>query len=77
MKTVSATGSVSPAIVAWQSLADDPLLTVRDLAERLGADVSTIRRWVSQGKLSAFRVGGKLRIRTSTALRFMGEGDHA
>lgn len=74
--TVSVPIQASGTIRAWQALADDPLLTVRELAERLGADVSTIRRWIAQGKLPAHRIGGKLKTRTSTALRFAGEDSH-
>jgi excisionase family DNA binding protein len=73
MKAVKGTGSVSPTIVAWQSLSDDPLLDVRQIAEQLNVDVSTVRRWITTKKLLAHRIAGKLRVRTSTALRFAGE----
>ena len=65
--------STSPTIRAWQSLSADPLLSVRELAEKLDADQSTVRRWISSGKLPAHRIGGKLKTRTSVALRFAGE----
>ena len=71
---IRGTGTLSPTIQVWASLADDPLLTVRELAERLGADQSTIRRWIHSGKLKAHKIGGKLKSRTSVALQFMGEG---
>jgi excisionase family DNA binding protein len=68
----------SGTIRAWASLQDDPLLTVRQLVERLGADESTIRRWIHSGKLHAHKVGGLYKCRTSVALEFMGEtGDGA
>jgi excisionase family DNA binding protein len=73
MKTVKATGTVSPAIAAWQSLADDPLRTVREIATAFSADRSTIRRWIKIGKLPCVRVGGQIRIRQSQALRFIRE----
>jgi excisionase family DNA binding protein len=74
---IKGTGTVSPTIHAWQSLAADPLLDVRQIATMLNCDVSTVRRWISSGKLPAFRVaGGKYKLRTSVALAFMGEGSH-
>jgi excisionase family DNA binding protein len=73
MKTVKATGTVSPAIVVWQSLADDPLRTVREIATAFSADVSTVRRWIKLKKLPCVRVGGQIRIRQSQALQFIRE----
>jgi excisionase family DNA binding protein len=73
MKTFNATGTASPAIVAWQSLADDPLRTVREIATAFSADRSTVRRWIKLKKLSCVRVGGQIRIRQSQALRFIRE----
>ncbi len=35
-------------------------LTLSDAAEWLSLDEKTLRRWVSQGRLTAFRVGPKL-----------------
>lgn len=44
------------------------LLTVRDVAERLRSNPETVRRWVRQGVLRAFRPGGtKLGYRISEA----------
>lgn len=73
MKAVKGTGSVSPVVVAWQSLADDPLRTVREIAIVLGAHPCTVRRWLKLNKLSCVRVGGQIRIRQSQALRFIRE----
>ncbi len=35
-------------------------LTLSDAAEWLSLDEKTLRRWVSQGRLTAYRVGPKL-----------------
>jgi excisionase family DNA binding protein len=70
---IRGTGTLSPTIRVWASLTDDPLLTVAELSARLGAHESTVRRWIHSGKLKAHKIGGKLRVRTSTALRFAGE----
>lgn len=40
-----------------------PLISQADAAERLGVDVSTIRRWIAAGKIRAFRVGNRKTIR--------------
>ncbi|HEY3813484.1 MAG TPA: helix-turn-helix domain-containing protein [Caulobacteraceae bacterium] len=38
------------------------LLTVAQLAERLGTCTRTIRRWISDGKLHAHRFGRQVRV---------------
>jgi excisionase family DNA binding protein len=58
---------------AWQSLADDPLLTVKQVAAAFSADRSTVRRWIKFKKLPCVRVGGQIRIRQSQALGFIRE----
>ena len=41
-----------------------PLITVRDVADRLGVAPSTVLRWVRRGELQAIRLpGGRLRFR--------------
>jgi len=47
--------------------ADDPLITTRDVAQRLGVSPRTIARWVADGVLvPAFTtVGGQFRFRWS------------
>ena len=70
-------GNVSSTVAAWGSLQTDPLLTVAQISERLSVDVSTTRRWLHSGKLPSHRVGGKLRVRASALLKFVGEdGGH-
>jgi excisionase family DNA binding protein len=77
MRTVQATGTVSPVIVAWQSLSADPLVSVRECAATFAVDPSTIRRWVKLRKLRAVKVGGQLRVRQSQVLGLMQEmGEH-
>ena len=73
MRTVQATGSMSPVIIAWQSLSADPLVSVRECAATFAVDPSTIRRWVKLRKLRAVKVGGCLRMRQSEILGLMRE----
>jgi excisionase family DNA binding protein len=37
-----------------------PHPTQKQAAEFIGVDVKTIRRWISQGRLTAYRVGPRL-----------------
>ncbi|MBV8717820.1 MAG: helix-turn-helix domain-containing protein [Chloroflexi bacterium] len=49
-------------------MADDPLLTVNEVAERLKLNPKTIRRWIQSGKLHAIGLGSDragYRIRAS------------
>lgn len=73
---VKGRGSTSPVIRAWGSLEVDPLLDVRQIAQQLNVDTSTVRRWIAAKKLPAHRIGGRLKTRTSVALRFAGEDSH-
>jgi excisionase family DNA binding protein len=42
------------------------LITPSQAAKLLGVHISTVRRWITQGKLPAYRVGGRgIRIRSS------------
>lgn len=43
------------------------LITQAQAAEELCVDVSTIRRWIAAGKLTAFRVGNARTIRIDRA----------
>jgi excisionase family DNA binding protein len=39
-------------------MSEQRLLTVREVAERLRSSPETVRRWLRQGKLRGFRLGG-------------------
>lgn len=43
------------------------LLTQQQVAEELCVDVSTVRRWIANGKLQAYRVGNSRTIRVERA----------
>jgi excisionase family DNA binding protein len=40
-----------------------PLLTIDEVRSRLNVSISTVRRLVRDGKLRAYRVGGRLRFK--------------
>ncbi|TEU10579.1 MAG: DNA-binding protein [Anaerolineales bacterium] len=46
-------------------------LTTRDVAERLGVNVSTVRRLIRRGELQARQVRGVYRIKLGEFERFM------
>ncbi|MBD0273395.1 MAG: helix-turn-helix domain-containing protein [Acetobacteraceae bacterium] len=46
-------------------MADDPLLTDDDVAERLGVSPRTVRRWRRKGLLPFVKAAGTVRIRQS------------
>ena len=43
----------------------DRLMTVREAGEILGVSMSTMRRWISAGRISVVRVEGAVRISES------------
>jgi excisionase family DNA binding protein len=44
--------------------------TIKQAAEFFGVDIKTIRRWIAQGRLSAYRVGPRLiRIERDSILK--------
>ena len=56
------------------------LLTVEEIAQRLGANVETVRRWLRQGRLRGVRPGGtKLgwRVSERELARFLSGEDTA
>ena len=48
-----------------------PLLTIDQVAERLGVSAKTIRRWVKQGDLPIHRLGRGLRVTETDFERFL------
>ncbi len=46
-------------------MANDPPLTEREVAERLGVSPRTVRRWRSRGLLPFAKIAGTVRIRWS------------
>jgi excisionase family DNA binding protein len=55
----------------------DPFLTVAEVAEMLKLNQQTVRNWIDQGSLPAFRVGRRVRIRRSDLERVLAEGYQA
>ncbi len=47
--------------------------TVEDIAEQLGVSVDTVRNWIKQGKLEAYKVGRDYRISREQFEKFMEE----
>lgn len=54
-------------------LAPDSFLTVADVAELLKLNQQTVRNWIDQGSLPAFRVGRRVRIRRADLERVLEE----
>ena len=48
-------------------MADDRLLTVAEAAHLIGAKPRTVRRWIDDGRLTAYVVGPTRRIRIKQA----------
>lgn len=55
-------------------MADDPLLTEREVAELLGVSPRTVRRWRRRGLLPSARIGGTVRVRRSDLERALRPG---
>jgi excisionase family DNA binding protein len=53
---------------------DEPLYTVRDVAERLQVTGRTIRDWIKSGRLKAVRAGHAWRIKASDLDAFLRQG---
>jgi excisionase family DNA binding protein len=51
----------------------DEFLTVADVAATLKLNQQTVRNWIDQGSLPAFRVGRRVRIRRSDFQRILDE----
>jgi excisionase family DNA binding protein len=52
----------------------DSFLTVAEVAELLKLNQQTVRNWIDQGSLPAFRVGRRVRIRRSDLEQVLAEG---
>src|SRR5579859_5242154 len=52
----------------------DPFLTVAEVAEMLKLNQQTVRNWIDQGSLPAFRVGRRVRIRRSDLEQVLADG---
>jgi excisionase family DNA binding protein len=53
---------------------DEEFLTVAELAAILKLNQQTVRNWIDEGSLPAFRVGRRVRIRRSDFDRFVEAG---
>lgn len=61
---------------------DDSFLTVAEVAEKLKLNQQTVRNWIDQGSLPAYRAGRRVRIRRADFERILaryrgGRGDGA
>lgn len=61
---------------AWRQLSENPLLSLRQVAEALGVSVYTARRWAHSGRLPFALIGNRIRVRRDDALAMVrfGEG---
>ena len=62
-------------VTQWKScpaLGAPQHLTVDDVAEEFQCSERTVRRWISEGRLLAFKVGRQWRIRSSDLDRLIG-----
>lgn len=53
---------------------DDSLLTVRDVARRVGRSEETVRRWIWSGKLKARKLGNQLFVDPEDLAAMEGHG---
>jgi excisionase family DNA binding protein len=54
----------------------DDLLTLKEVAERFAVSQRTVRRWIEDGKIRAYRPGGKLIRIDAHSLDFLYEEVH-
>jgi excisionase family DNA binding protein len=52
----------------------EPLITVKQAAERLAVSEAAVRKWLYQRRLRAVKVGRLTRLRVSDLERFVGSG---
>jgi excisionase family DNA binding protein len=59
-----------PRKTSWTEVElDEPFLTVRDVARRVGVSERTVRNWIKSKRLKAKRIGGVIRIMGSDLKR--------
>jgi excisionase family DNA binding protein len=46
-------------------------MAAQDVADELGVDVQTVRRWIHAGRLRAFKPGKEYRIRETDLEKFL------
>ena len=54
----------------------DRLLTIRDIADRLRMSQKTVRRWIKNEELAAYRLGRQWRISERDLRRFLRDRWH-
>jgi len=69
-------GCVLWELVVYCRVMSDDALTLQEAAARLGRTYETVRRWVANGTLPAWRFGGQYRVRAVDVERLM-RGDAA
>lgn len=69
--TTSTTQNATPAV----AVTEDRLLTISELAERLGVSVSTIRRLIRDGAIPAVRIRRAVRFRFEDVVEALSEVD--
>ena len=57
------------------AVADRPLLTVREVAERLAVSEKTVRRLIERGELPVLRVGVQIRVDAAQLEAWLHAGD--
>jgi excisionase family DNA binding protein len=57
-----------------ESISEQPLMTVADVAEHLQLNQQTIRNWIDAGTLPAVRIGRRVRIRRVDLDRLLDAG---
>jgi excisionase family DNA binding protein len=55
-------------------MADDDILTVREISNLLRLHSATVYKLVKQGKIPSFRIGSEWRFRKDVIMRWMAHG---
>jgi len=58
--------------VSWESLANDPLVSLKVASQVTGVPIPRLRRWCRSGFLFSTRIGRERRVRRSEILRVAG-----